>query len=140
MQLLQRAFPFAFLAGVLLCITSCSSQKRAYPVEGKVLFEGRPAAGATVQFHPLDTNEKEPLVPRGQAGADGTFRLTTYEFEDGAPAGRYAVTVFWGVPSKGGDGIDRILVPARYLSPSTSGLTVDVPEQESKLKPFLLSK
>jgi hypothetical protein len=140
MRAWQQALLAAFLGGVALSITSCSSQKRVYPVEGKVLFDGRPAAGATVQFHPTGANDKEPIVPQAQVGTDGTFRLTTFEFEDGAPAGHYAITVFWGLPSKGGDGIERILVPARYLNPDTSGLTADVPEQESKLKPFLLTR
>ncbi len=140
MRILQRAISAGFFASILLLSVSCSRQKRIYPVEGKVLFEGRPAAGAMIQFHPTGSDEKDPIVPQGQVGADGTFRLTSFEFEDGAPAGHYQVTVFWGVPSKGGDGVDRMLVHERYLKPSTSGLTADVPEQETKLKPFLLTR
>jgi hypothetical protein len=119
---------------------SCSGRKPVYPVTGKVVFEGRPAAGAVVQFHPQDKSDKSPLVPVGQAGADGSFRLTTYVHEDGAPAGRYAVTVFWGVPSKGGDNFDRVLVPGRYLNPATSGLTAEVPGRATDLPPFKLTK
>jgi hypothetical protein len=136
----QQALLAAFLGGVALLISSCSSQKRVYPVEGKVLCDGRPAAGATVRFHPTGANEKDPLVPQAQVGADGTFRLTTFEFEDGAPAGHYAVSVLWGLPSKGGDGIERMLVAPRYLNPDTSGLTADIPEQETKLKPFIVTR
>ena len=113
MQQLRRRLSFALLSSTILFGASCSSQKRIYPVEGKVLFEGRPAAGAIVQFHPVSKDEKDPLVPQAQVATDGTFRLTSIEFEDGAPAGRYKVTVFWGLPSKGGDGVDKILVPAR---------------------------
>ena len=128
------------LASVLLLGASCSGRKTVYPVTGKVLFEGRPAAGAVVQFHPQDKADKNALAPLGEVGADGTFRLTTYAHEDGAPAGRYAVTVSWGVPSKGGDGYDRLLVPGRYLSPATSKLTAEVPPQATELPPFKLTR
>jgi hypothetical protein len=111
-----------------------------YPVTGQVLFEGRPAAGAVVQFHPLDQSDKDAPVPVGQVGPDGRFRLTTYVHDDGAPHGRYAVTVFWAVPAKGGDDFDRILVPRRFLNPVTSGLTAEVPERAVELPPFLLTK
>jgi hypothetical protein len=130
----------ATLAGVLLLGASCSGRKSVYPVTGKVLFEGRPTAGAVVQFHPLDRADDNPVVPLGEVGADGTFRLTTYSHEDGAPAGRYTVTVSWGVPSKGGDGFERILVPASYLSPATSKLTAEVPAQATELPPFQLTR
>jgi hypothetical protein len=128
-----------FLAGVFLLPTSCSGRKPVYPVSGKVLFQGRPAKGAMVKFHPQDGSDTA-LVPRGEVDADGTFRLTTYQQHDGAPAGRYAVTIFWGVPSKGGDEFDRLLVPSRYLNPATSGLTAEVPNREIDLPPFQLTK
>jgi hypothetical protein len=128
---------FAILS---LLSSACSSQKRIYAVSGKVLYEGRPAVGAVVQFHPKSDEDKGQLSPRGEVGTDGTFQLTTFEFEDGAPAGEYAVTVFWGKPSKGGDGYDKILVPSRYLKPETSGLSAVVPEQDTILKPFILTR
>jgi hypothetical protein len=111
-----------------------------YRVTGQVLFQGHPAAGAIVQFHPQDMADKNPLVPQGQVGSDGTFKLTTFKHDDGAPAGRYAVTVFWALPSKGGDNFDKVLVPERYLNPATSGLTADVPMGATDLPPFQLTK
>ena len=128
------------LLSALLLVTSCSGSRAVYPVTGKVLFQGRPAVGAVVQFHPQDQSDANPVVPVGQVGADGSFRLTTYAHEDGAPAGRYVITVFWGVPSKGGDDFQRILVPGRYMSPATSGLTAEVPRQATDLPPFQLTR
>jgi hypothetical protein len=93
-----------------------------------------------VHFHPVGSSDEGTLVPQGEVRADGVFHLTTYQFDDGAPPGKYAVTVFWGVPAKGGDGYDRILVPERYLKPATSGLTAVVPEQAIDLEPFTLSR
>jgi hypothetical protein len=128
------------LATALLLAVSCSGRKTVYPVTGKVFFENQPAVGATVLFHPQEKSEENPVGPVGRVGEDGTFRLTTYSQEDGAPAGRYTVTIFWGKPSKGGDDFDKILVPARYLTPTTSGLTAEVPEQATELPPFYLTK
>jgi hypothetical protein len=129
-----------FLLGVVLLGASCSGRKAVHAVTGKVLFEGRPAEGALVQFHPAEPSGSPPLIPQGHVGADGTFRLTTYRYEDGAPAGRYQVTVLWAVPSKGGDGYDKLLVPDRYLKPATSGLTATVPAEAIELPPFELTR
>jgi hypothetical protein len=63
-----------------------------YPVEGKVLVGGIPAANAHVTFHP--TADGAP-IPVGRTGPDGTFTLTTFTAGDGAPAGEYVVTVVW---------------------------------------------
>jgi hypothetical protein len=135
-----RLLTGAFLLGVVLPGASCSGRKAVYEVTGKVLFQGRPAEGAVVQFHPAEPPGSPPLVPQGVVGKDGTFRLTTYRHEDGAPPGRYQVTVLWGVPSKGGDGYDKLLVPDRYLKPATSGLTATVPAKAVELPPFELTR
>lgn len=57
---------------------------------GKVVFEGKPVAGAKVTFHPV-----LPNVPRASAttAEDGTFTLTTFMKHDGAYPGRYTVTI-----------------------------------------------
>jgi hypothetical protein len=130
-------------ATVLMMICSCSANKRVYPVSGKVLFEGKPAARAIVKFYAVDAAEKQggqAVVPQGIVGEDGSFRLTTYRSEDGAPAGKYNVSVFWANPSKGGDDYDKPLIPARYLNAETSGLTAVVEERATELPPFQLTK
>jgi hypothetical protein len=57
---------------------------------GKVIFEGKPVAGAKIIFHPV-----LPNVPRATAttAEDGTFTLTTFMKHDGAYPGRYTVTI-----------------------------------------------
>jgi hypothetical protein len=124
-------------------MVSCSGTKRVYPVSGTVLFEGKPAAGAVVKFYSADAadkNAKDVLIPQGVVGADGSFRLTSYKSEDGAPAGNYRVSVFWARPSKGGDDFDKLLVPPRYLNAGTSGLTAEVAASPTALPPFQLKK
>ncbi len=136
---LLRRLAYGLVLGMLLLNVACSGRKTVYPVSGKVMFDGKPAAGAVVHFHPSD-KLGQPILPVGQVGADGSFRLTTYRQEDGAPAGEYAVTIFWGVPNKGGDDYQRILVPPRYLSPETSGLKAVVADHATELEPFQLTK
>jgi hypothetical protein len=130
----------AVLLVVLLLGVSCAGGKRVYPVTGKVLYEGKPAAGAVVHFHPQDKSASPPRVPMAEVGADGTFRLTTFAKGDGAPPGRYAVTVFWGMLAKEGEGLDKIYVPGRYLHPATSGLSAEVPSKATELPPFQLTR
>lgn len=82
-----------------LLLTGCGSgdQMDIYPVQGKVMFNGSPAEGATVVF--LGTTEelrgKKAPIPTGKVQSDGTFRLTSYEPDDGAPAGEYRVAITW---------------------------------------------
>ncbi len=134
------------LSPLALVGTGCSSQevhKPVFPVQGKVLVAGKPAAKALVIFHPL--NDPDPKAPRPNAetGADGTFTLSTYTAGDGAPAGDYAVTVLWpeGTELTGGDadsGPDRL--GNRYSNPQTSGLRAQVHEGPNALPPFQLRK
>jgi hypothetical protein len=84
------------------CLAGCAESKPVpvYPVAGKVLVNGLPAAGAMVAFHPLDAADLRAPIPVGAAASDGTFRLMTYTRGDGAPVGDYAVTIIWpdGLP------------------------------------------
>jgi hypothetical protein len=86
----------ALLVGVAGCGTppAAADRRPVYAVEGRLLVEGVPAANAHVAFHPRGGDPAAPR-PTGRTGPDGTFRLTTYAADDGAPAGEYVVTVVW---------------------------------------------
>jgi hypothetical protein len=81
---------------VVFLLAGCRNPEPArvavYPVEGKVLVGGVPAAYAHVTFHPVDGAAHLPV---GRAGPDGLFTLATFAPGDGAPAGEYVVTVVW---------------------------------------------
>lgn len=68
-----------------------------HPVTGKVLYDGKPAAGVVVTFMPSDapTVPRIPRNPRGVTGPDGTFTLTTFADGDGAAEGGYQVVLSW---------------------------------------------
>jgi hypothetical protein len=71
-------------------LTGCGG-KGTYPVRGVVTLEGTPVAGATVLFMPDGQDGGRPAS--GFTLSDGTFRLTTYQADDGALAGKYRVLV-----------------------------------------------
>lgn len=79
-----------YLVGSLL-----GSRPTVYAVQGVVLFRGKPAAGARVTLHP-QVRGRQPFFPTGKVGDDGSFKLTTFDKDDGAPAGRYNVTIVRG--------------------------------------------
>jgi hypothetical protein len=98
-----------------------------HPVRGTVYFDGAPAAGAYVAFTPAAGKGRGRYRADGVCEADGSFRLSAYGPFDGAPAGEYAVTVEWRKPfltAEGRPGPN--LLPARYASADSSGLTFTV--------------
>jgi len=118
-----------------------------YPVSGKVLIGAKPAEGAKVVFYPVAEELKQPgmPVPYAFTGADGGFRLRSYDPDDGAPAGEFKVSVLWPkasseVENSGGEEIkeakDRLR--DRYLDPNKSGLNVTIEEGGAELPPFEL--
>ena len=137
----------ALLALAVCCLAACSDDGRVkvHPVTGKVLYRGAPAAGAEVVFHStLPRSEQKGLpIPRGVAGEGGEFQLTSFNPNDGAPAGDYEVTVVWpepppagSDPEAAGDPIDRL--GGQFANPTTSGLKATVTAGNNELEPFAL--
>jgi hypothetical protein len=124
--------------------TSCSGGLN--PVEGTVLYNGQPARGAVVAFHPKDDNSLTARRPTGVVGNDGTFTLSTLKPGDGAAAGEYVVTVIW--PEEAGpakptmnmapppEPPDRL--KGRYADRRQSGLSAAVKPGRNRLPPFEL--
>lgn len=121
---------------LLLC-ASCGPQPSAvHPVTGRVLVRDWPAEGAQVVFHPADSDD--PLVPRphGQVRADGTYTLTTYKPDDGAPVGEYDVAIVWTDPkapvnTETGEVPNRL--PAHFSNPRTSNLRRRIEEGPNRI-------
>ena len=143
MRTSRHALPW-LATGLLLTLLGTSGCERGAAavgsVRGKVLFNGQPAEGATVVFHPAGSSEPGTLKPSGTVGADGTFTLTTFPHGDGAPAGEYAVAVTWLPPDARGMDNPKNKLPARYADPAQSGLKATVAAGPNELKPFELTK
>jgi len=132
----------------LSILASCGTdQIPLQPVRGKVLYRGKPAAQAYVVFHPENPSEQlQKMRPRAETDAEGSFALTTFVPNDGAPAGDYRVTIRWPGPPPGANPNDPEMVQMgpdrlgeRYADPNSSGLRATVVAgEECNLEPFVL--
>jgi hypothetical protein len=141
--LLRLGFKLLFGSAVVLSAVSCSKNDRIplFPVQGKVLLDGKPLAHAFVVFRPVGEAGPQGLHPRAQADTDGIFVLSTYESEDGAPAGEYKVTVQkYKAPTDADNGPPVNLLPGRYAKPNSSRLTARVQEGQNDLPPLELKR
>jgi hypothetical protein len=134
-------FPRLFALFVLLTALvtpSCSStdkanQKPVHPVRGEVLLNEKPAVGAFVLFVPVNEPAENPDPrPRGTVGPDGSYTLSTYGENDGAPAGDYLVAVWMDDPDQG----DKL--KGRYRDPGQSKLKATVKEGSNEIPTFRL--
>ncbi len=121
------------LAASLLFLTGCGPSRPALaPVTGKVLYKGQPLAFGSVMFQPEGGQPARAVIQ-----PDGTFVLWTYKEGDGAAIGKHKirVTCYEGqkAPAPGEEkkerGLGANLIPVRYNSIDTSGLTAEVKKQ-----------
>jgi hypothetical protein len=100
------------------------------PVEGVALFDGKPAAGAKLTFHPLYAVGGVKERPTAIVGPDGRFLVGTYAAADGAPVGPYVVTVEYrpsAVPADETAPPAEDIAPPAFRSRFTSPLKAYVP-------------
>jgi hypothetical protein len=134
----RYARKLAWCLGALLCTSCGNGRVPVYPVTGKVLMGGKPLPRATLVFHPTGDS---PLHPVGTVDDDGSFQLTTYDQGDGAPAGKYQVTVEWRrLATINDDRPPANSLPARYARPDSSGLLATIAPGENVLPPFELTR
>jgi len=115
-----------------------------FPTRGAVTVAGQPAAGARVVLYGATAELQGPgtVAPAGVADAEGRFELGSYELSDGAPAGKFLVSVCWpeaippGVDAEMFQPKDRL--QRKYLDPQKSGLTVEIPPGGGELPPLQL--
>jgi hypothetical protein len=83
--------------GWLLLAASCyslgcfdrSDRPTTFPVKGRVIYEGKPVADASVAF----LAPGAPAPASGTTDKDGNFTLSTFAPHDGAVAGTHVATV-----------------------------------------------
>jgi hypothetical protein len=114
--------------------------KLVYPVKGRVLFEGQPAAGVTVHFISLDDPDDQLARPLGTTDDNGWFTVSTYKPDDGLPAGAYGVSMIWLPKGFHGDVEKANKLPASYSDPKTSDIKVQITAGDNELPPFELHK
>ena len=144
-----RDILFAF---VFLVAAGCGSKglEGIIPIRGDVTHKGKPLRSGEVRYLPVDP---EGRVARGLIQSDGSFRLTTVEMNDGALPGEYRIAVVV-YPDETQDqqhsrrtqeigrrsgGAPAPLVPQKYYSGHTSGLTDTVDDGHSGYKELTLT-
>lgn len=135
---------FLVCLAVALGLSACSSKENrpaCHAVTGKVLVKGKPAEGALVVFHPAQKTDEKAWpsgYPRGTAGADGTFTLSTFGTGDGAPAGEYVVVIQWPKVNPDNEEEQEDRLQGRYADPAAAKLKAQVKEGPNELPPFQL--
>ena len=130
------------VAGGLCVVASflcfgCGEPKETVPelvaVTGKITYQGRPLADASVTFVPADyeeeaTERNRVVRPAGRTDAEGGYELAWGE-HTGAPPGKYNVMVTAFKPNEDDEVKPESLIPEIYASPKTSGLSRVVKEE-----------
>lgn len=138
MKTLIGLYPLAFL----LLLAGCDRDEKRQPtfaVSGKVTdATGKPVANVSVSFHPT-AGGADVVKPRGKTDANGVFQLTTYDGNDGAPAGEYKVSVEQWITTNPDFGPVNQL-PAKYANPDQSSLKATVHAGANELQPFQIKR
>jgi len=134
---------FLIACGLLaLGVSACSKSnaKKTFPVTGTVMNGVQPVGGAFVVFHPLGDASPEAVKSRATTKPDGTFTLSTYGTDDGAPEGQYTVTVEQWLAGAKSDDPPSNRLNAKFSKPETSGFAATVAGPATELKPFLVGR
>ena len=138
----------AWACVILICV-GCAKEEHSdrvtvYPVSGKVLVAGKPAAGAEVILYGATPELLGPgsVSPSGTVDESGNFELGSYGPNDGAPSGTFNVVVVWHEPLPEGVSRERYSpkdrLRGRYSDPQKSSLVAEVPQGGGELPPFEL--
>ena len=132
-------------AVVLLTVVLASCAKEpvtppVYPSSGSVTFQKKPAQKAVVVLRPTAPDAPASVLPRGEVGADGKFRLSTFTADDGAPAGEYAVTITWPETKtdEAGDEVTKDRLKGRFNDPAKCQWKVQIKEGNNEVGPFTI--
>lgn len=121
-------FALCFTAACAGC--SDSNPFDTAPVTGQVTYKGKPLPYGTVSFRPQAGSPAS-----GKIQPDGTFTLGTYEDQDGAIVGSHVVLITATEADAGAAQVveagtemtvPKSVIPQKYTSFSTSGLTAEV--------------
>lgn len=112
-----------------------ADQKPTYPAQGSVLLDGKAVANAVVILHPIEERNEKLVRSYGRTAADGSFSLSTYKPGDGAPAGKYIVTIMVADADD-----ENKSIPAQFAVPTTSNLRAEIREGDNIVPAFRLRR
>jgi hypothetical protein len=129
---IARALVLTLVVGLGLAVCGCGSDELPVaPAKGTVKYQGKLLEFGSVIFQP----EKGPPA-RGTIQSDGSFVLGTYGSSDGAIIGKHKVRITCSETQKPGytpptgeeAGVGKSMIPKKYVSFRSSGLTKEVTE------------
>lgn len=128
-RLLSRV-PGCLLASMCALLTLSCAKKDAdvpdtVPVSGKVTVDGQPVTGGNVSFLPFDKEQKTGAMCAGQIDPTGAYVIYTGG-KDGAPPGRYKVTVTPSMVPTGNNKMPSSPFNVKFSDPSKTTLIVTV--------------
>lgn len=139
------------LVAAAFALFGCGEKTGTIPISGKVTYQGKPVANARVMFTPKSGGRPAD----GNTNADGGYRLGTFMAGDGALPGEYSVAISHSdvdvtkPPSTeitDGAAYEPIKeetakskIPAKYQSPTQSGLKAVVEASGPKVFDFALT-
>ena len=128
----------SLLFAALALAAGCSKDKDGReelptsPARGIVTYKGKAVSDATVGFVSLDNK----IRASGKTDGVGSFVLSTYGQQDGAPPGRYKVTVAVSLAKEIEPGVledeppggFKSWIPIKYANPATTDILVEITE------------
>jgi hypothetical protein len=144
----RKGLPLA-VASAVLVLAGCGKSEfhKVYPVTGKILVDGLPAAECIIYLNrTFDDDHPRRVSPYAVTEANGEFQITSYITNDGAPEGEYVVTIEWrersGLLKNNFEGIDRL--DGVYAKVGTNkalpGFVIKVPREPLELPVFNLTQ
>ena len=122
----DRLTRLALLIAIPFWMAACSKSEKigTVPAKGTVTYKGKPLEKGQIQLLPDDGPAAVGLIE------NGNFVLGTNADGDGAPPGKYRVTVacYKETKTRFGETITKAVLPERYANPDTSGIVVEIPE------------
>jgi hypothetical protein len=131
------------LCALVSSIVGCGGGgPKMMPIEGEVIYQGKPLTTGTVLYVPRDRAAGRQA--RGEIQSNGTFQLMTFKPADGAMLGEYdiAIVALKPHPGESREAIEAAggivprgsLIPDKYSDPSTSGLSDSITTDHSGKK------
>jgi hypothetical protein len=125
---------FMLMATVIGC-GGGEKRVQTFKSSGKVVkSDGSPVPYALVVLHPVGGNSDAPRS-RGTTDEQGIFQLSTYDTNDGAPAGQFSVTIEQWLRDDPNKPATNHLPPSLSTA-ETSGFQVSITSGENQINPF----